>query len=188
VGGWQRAARRAARSTLSIGPGEFARARFEHQGTWDQTALFHFYGAGAGQVDYRFVGPNAPLERLTIRARLSSEWPGTHAPPDGGSKVALVIDRQEVAALDAVADDGLGTVHEVAVSDRALMGRLSRGAHTLSLVVPDRPGQHGLCVYGAATGKRPLPDGVAAIPIQLEAILAEPASRRPPPLERTAAR
>lgn len=177
VSGWRRDG---ARALLAIGPGEFQRARFEHQGTWDRTALYHFYGAGAGRVDYRFAPPPGPIARLAVRARLSSEWPGTRAPPDGGSHVEVWLDREKLGELDAVADDGIGTVHELAL-DGAQARRLGGGAHTLSFVVPDRPGQHGLCVYGKATGRGAVPPGVASEGIAIEAVVRAPAPPDQPP-------
>jgi hypothetical protein len=180
VAGWRRDG---ARATLTIGPGEFARARFEHQGTWDRTALYHFYGAGAGRVDYRFAAPGGPIERVTVRARLSSEWPGTHAPPDGGSRVEVWLDGAKLGEVDAVADDGIGTVHQLSVTGAAA-ARLDRGVHTLSFLVPDRAGQHGVCVYGAATGKGEVPAGVSGGGIEIEVAIGPAAGRR----ERTASR
>ncbi len=152
---------------LEIPPGEFADARFERAGAWDKSALAHAYGAGAGRFRYRFASPGGQPARLVVRARLSSEWPGYSAPPDGGSPVEVLLDGARIAALQAVPDDGAGTWHEVAVEDPALLRRIAApGAHTLTFAVPDRPESHGLCIYGSPTGNGPPPVGEAA-PIQI---------------------
>ncbi|MSP63090.1 MAG: hypothetical protein EXR72_22680 [Myxococcales bacterium] len=163
---------------LEIPPGAFAEARFERAGCFDRSALGHVYGVGSGHFRYRFAAPlppGRPPKRLVVRARLSSEWPGSSAPEGGGSKVEVRLDGVEVASLDAAPDDGAGTIHEIAVTDPALLRRLARGRHALTFTVPDRPDSHGLCIYGAATGTGEPPRGEAA-PIQ---ILFDPPEEHP---------
>jgi mannan endo-1,4-beta-mannosidase len=151
---------------LEISPGEFADARFENAGTWDQTPLFHAYGQGSGRFRYRFSATGkAPAEAI-VRARISSEWPGTSAPPDGGSMVEVRLDDQLIGELAAIPDDGAGTVQEIVIRDRALLSRIGNGSHTLTFTVEDRPGAHGVCIYGAPTGNGHPPVG-EAIPIEV---------------------
>ena len=158
---------------LEIPPAEFLDARFERAGYWDRSALSHVYGVGHGRFRYRFTAPpsrrssaRAPAQ-VIVRARLSSEWPGTNlAPPGGGSPVEVQIDGVPIAAFAAATDDGAGTLHEITITDPRLLGRLAAGRHLLTLSVPDRPGAHGLCVYGAPTGIGRPPVG-EALPLQV---------------------
>jgi mannan endo-1,4-beta-mannosidase len=147
---------------LDLAPGDFSAARWERVGTWDGGALVHAYGAEVGYFEYRFQLPagRTPKE-LRIRARLSSEFPGTHSPPDGISRVTLTIDGARVAALVAFPDDGLGRWYEITVRDAALLARLATGSHALRFEVPPGPAAHGLAIYGANTGRGDVrvPDG-----------------------------
>jgi hypothetical protein len=100
-------------------------------------------------------------------ARLSSEFPGTQAPPDGGSRVGVQLDGVAIGALDVVPDDGAGRVEEIAVEDRALLARLRPGTrHALRFTVEPGPRANGLCVYGAPTGHGAPPVG-EALPIRI---------------------
>jgi mannan endo-1,4-beta-mannosidase len=141
--------------TVELAPERFARARWERVGSYDGGALVHAYGAEDGWFEWRFPAPPFRAAHATLVARLSSEFPGTSAPPDGGSHVRVLVDGREVAAADAVPDDGVGTVHRVTF-DAASLGA---GRHTLRLEVAPGPDAHGLCVYGAATGRAPAPPG-----------------------------
>ena len=133
---------RVADGVVEIPPGAFSSARWERLGTWGDGDGAHAYGAGDGWFDYVFTlaKPAVP----TLEARMSSEWPGKSAPPDGGSDVAVLVDGVRVATLGVIPDDGAGRVEKVA------LGRLKKGRHTLRLLVAPGPGAHGLCVYGNA--------------------------------------
>ncbi len=170
--GWL--ARDGGERVLEIPPEEFVDARFERAGVWDRTALAHVYGSGPGRFRYRFaapVGMRAP-SRVVIRARVSSEWPGTtKAPADGGSRVDVLLDGARVATVEAIPDDGAGTMQEIALHDPKLLRRLAHGDHWLAFAVADRADNHGVCIYGAPTGRGRPPVGEAA-PIQ---VLYQPA-------------
>lgn len=154
---------------LEIPPAEFVDARFERAGSWDRSALSHVYGVGHGRFRYRYVAPPSlrPPAQVVLRARISSEWPGTSgAPVDGGSPVEVLIDGARVATLEAATDDGAGTMQEAALTAPALLARLASGAHLITFAVPDGPRAHGLCIYGAPTGNGRPPVGEAA-PLQV---------------------
>jgi mannan endo-1,4-beta-mannosidase len=156
----------AATVALRLDPGGFAAARWERLGVWDGGALAHAYGADDGWFEWRFGGVGFVPARLALRARISSEYPGSQAPRDGGSTVEVQLDGVAVGALAAVPDDGVGRVVELTVEDRALLSRLGAGEHTLRLAVAPGPRAHGLCVYGAATGRGRAPDG-EIVPVEL---------------------
>jgi hypothetical protein len=139
---------------LAIPPTEFAAAHWERTGTWDGGALVHVYGADTGYFEYRFVlPPDATGDTLHIRARLSSEFPGTWAPPEATSHVEVLIDGARVASLTVIADDGIGRWADITVGDPALLARLRSGEHRLRFAVPEGPHAHGLAIYGLPTGK-----------------------------------
>ena len=125
---------------IEMPPSAFAAARWERLGSWGQGAGAHAYGAGDGWFDYRFTLPRAASP--TLEARLSSEWPGSTAPPDGGSQVTVRVDGAAVGTVDVLADDGIGRLERVA------LGRLRAGRHTVRLAVEPGAHAHGLCVYG----------------------------------------
>ena len=45
------------------------------------------------------------------------------------------------------------------------------GIHTLVLEVPAGDGANGLCVYGGATGREPVPEGTGELPGRVEVTL-----------------
>ncbi|MCS6914664.1 MAG: hypothetical protein RMK29_10350 [Myxococcales bacterium] len=155
--GW---VRQGGQRTLHIPPDGFALCRFERAGVWAGGAVLHTYGADTGHCDYRFVGPGAPPPtQVRIAARLSSEWPGASAPPEGGSEVRVLLDGHQVGRLHVVPDDGVGRWEEIRVEDPVLLRRLADGVHTLRFAVPEGPAAHGLALYGPATGREPAPPG-----------------------------
>ena len=129
-------------SALEIPASAFASGRWERLGTYGEGADAHAYGAGDGWFDYSFLLPDQASP--TLEARLSSEWPGKSAPPDGGSDVAVLVDGVRVATLGVIPDDGVGRLEKIA------LGELKRGRHTVRLLVAPGPSAHGLCVYGDA--------------------------------------
>jgi hypothetical protein len=147
---------------------DFSQARFERAGAWGGGALLHVYGADAGFFRYRFTAPLRSDQRapaaVQIEARLSSEWPGTSAPPDGGSLVRVLIDDTLVGTRAVIPDDGIGRMEKIDIDDPAVLRGLAqgRGVHTLTFEVPFSASvrqAHGLCIYGDATGKEKLPPG-----------------------------
>lgn len=140
---------------LEIPPDLFADAVFERAGSWRGTFV-HAYGAGSGRFTYRISAPAlrpGQVRALSIEARLSSEWPGAAAPPDGGSQVHVLLDGVLIARLAVIPDNGIGRVESVRSGDPALLRRLLRpGAHTLTFTVPDGEEARGLCVYGRPGG------------------------------------
>ncbi|HEY7954461.1 MAG TPA: hypothetical protein VII38_04175 [Polyangia bacterium] len=156
--------RRGAQTIVELDPTRFFTGRFERVGSWTAGPLAHAYGSGDGYFEWRFSG--RPARSLELRARLSSEFPGTHAPPDGGSHVEVAIDGRPVGALDVIPDDGAGRVESLAITDRALLYRLRSGEHTLRLSVAPGPRANGVCVYGAPTGHGPTPPG-ETLPVEL---------------------
>jgi len=121
-----------------------------HLGRWERLGRYeppqagarpHAYGTPDGSFTWSFR--LRAQRRITVRARLSSEYPGTHAPPDGGSVVVVRVDGRVAGRMNAIPDDGKGAVESLAVP-----WRLGSGAHQLSLSVEPGRKAHGLCVYG----------------------------------------
>ena len=141
AGGW----------SLGIAPGAFSESRFERTGASPGGALAHVYGAGFGEITYRFTAPEGAKApgALRIRARMSSEWPGFTAPPDGGSSVEVWLDGARVGTVAAVPDDGVGKVAEAVLADRAVLAKLPGATHRLRFVVPDTATANGLCLYAS---------------------------------------
>jgi len=157
-------------AALELAPERFDTGRFERVGAWGGGALVHAYGAGDGWFEWKLEVPplagDATPGALTITARLSSEFPGTSAPPDGGSRVSLLLDGVPLGALDVIPDDGAGRVETLTVAaggeTRALFARLKPGSrHVLRFEVAPGPHANGLCVYGEPTGRAPPPTGEA---------------------------
>jgi mannan endo-1,4-beta-mannosidase len=143
---------------LELAPDRFDTGRFERVGAWDGGALLHAYGAGDGWFEWKFDVPQLPsgaAQALELAARVSSEFPGTSAPPDGGSRVTVSLDGARVGEWDVVPDDGAGRVERLRTSARLKAG----SHHVLRLEVLPGPHSNGLCVYGEPTGHKPPPEG-----------------------------
>jgi mannan endo-1,4-beta-mannosidase len=146
----------------------FARARFEAVGSETGGAIAHLWGAGRGQVVYRFRAPPGPAPSFfSLSMSASSELPGRGigATPEDGSRVAIRIDGERVGEIDLPPDDAIGRRVHLAIADRDLLARLfsrPRAAHELALEVVPEVGAEGLCLYGAATGAEPVPPEIAA--------------------------
>lgn len=139
--------------TLALDPREVFRAAFEGAGTWDgDPGLPHFYGAGSGEVRYRFTAPRDAPGALVIRLHASSELPGSGAAgasPEDTSELTIAIDGAVLGAVTAPPDDGAGDVVELRVEAPALPSRRVREL----TITADR----GVCLYardveGRATG------------------------------------
>jgi mannan endo-1,4-beta-mannosidase len=137
-------------TTVSLAVDEIDVATWERTGTWDGGPFVHAYGFGDGSYAWRFPAPDRPAKRVVVRARISSEYPGTDAPPHGTSRVLVTIDGRTVGTMTAPPDDGRGAVVELASRDRRLLDALRGGAHELRFAVTG-PGAHGLCIYGRRT-------------------------------------
>ena len=148
---------------LSIPPTAFARSAWERSGSWTEGKASHVYGADAGEWTYRFSAPALQPKDIVLsidlEARVSSEWPVTPAPKDGGSSVVVLIDGVEVGTLAAPPDDSTGERRHLRIDDPALRLRLSRGLHTLQFRVPPSPKARGLCIYGEYRDEEPAPAG-----------------------------
>ena len=120
-----------------------------HVGRWERVGRYeppdgarpHAYGSPDGSFTWRFRLA-AAARVVTVRARLSSEFPGTHAPADGGSTVVVRLDGQLIGRVQAIPDDGIGRVESVVARG------LAAGPHALTFTVEPGPKAHGLCVYG----------------------------------------
>lgn len=167
---------------ISIAPEDFARARFEHVGRYDEGAVRQLYGAGHGWVEYRFRAPRGIPSTLTLTMRASSELPGAGvgAGPGDGSHVYVTIDGEGLGLVEVPPDDGLGrrVSLSVPVDDALAAVFRARTVHTLRLEVADEDDEHGLCLYGEATSVGgPLPAEVAAeLPGRIELVLGAAAS------------
>ena len=133
---------------LLLAVDRFHRAWFEEAGSWDGGILVHAYGRRTGWFEYLFSGPGFRPAELELNARLSSEYPGSSAPPGGFSDVRVLVDGQEVARLRAMPDDGVGWWQRVVITDEALLRRLARGTHSLRFQVDEGPLANGVALYG----------------------------------------
>ncbi len=120
-----------------------------HEGRWERVGRYvppegrpHSYGSPDGSFSWRFT-LGAAVRGMSVRARLSSEYPGTHAPSDGGSTVVVRVDDRVVGRWQALPDDGIGRVESLIVKRK-----LAAGPHTLRFTVETGVAAHGLCVYG----------------------------------------
>ncbi|MCA9670105.1 MAG: cellulase family glycosylhydrolase [Myxococcales bacterium] len=137
---------------LAIPVDQYAAAYFEVAGSWDGGVLVHAYGRRTGWFEYRFVGPPKLPRSLTVRARLSSEYPGDVAPPNGYSLVDVTLDGVVIGRIKVRPDNGVGRWYRVVVSDAALLAKLARrGVHRLRLSVAAGPYANGVAVYGRET-------------------------------------
>ncbi len=142
---------------LAIDPLAPAYARFEAVGVWREPPAPHAWGAGGGEVVYRFRAPRGQRvpAGLTIGLRASSELPGAGvgARPSDGARVEVAIDGVVLGTLDAPPDDGRGAWLTLGVGDRALLSRAFAGrgtTHALRLRVDPSFGAAGLCLYPSA--------------------------------------
>jgi mannan endo-1,4-beta-mannosidase len=150
---------------LEIDPVEFASAQFERLGVYDNHALETVWGAGEGHVEYRFLAPPGVPGSVRVEARISSELPGIGdgKDPRDSSDIEITLDGELVGTVRAPADDGFGEVVEVELRDARALKRLFRSGRTHSLRLRALPAKYagGLCIYGAVTGRAPMPEGRA---------------------------
>jgi len=129
---------------------DFRRAQFSDVGYYGRGRVEHVYGASHGFIEYRIPRLRAPwrVQRLEVALRLSSEYPGSTAPPTGVSGVVVKVAGRVVARLRATPDDGQGRAERIVVHDRRLLAALRRRHLTLRLEVPWGKQARGLCIYG----------------------------------------
>ena len=147
---------------LTWDPLTFSRASWEASGAYAGGVLAHVWGTETGFFEYDYeVAPAAPSDtpsrpssRVWIRARLSSEYPGTISPPDGMSAFEVSIDGVLVGRALAARDDGMGRAVMVASRrPEVVSAATAPGPHHLRFTVPAGPRAHGLCLYGEPGAK-----------------------------------
>jgi mannan endo-1,4-beta-mannosidase len=144
-------------------PGAYERAAWEATGLYDGGAIAHAWGTETGWFEYVYeivspeaaatkrAAPRRPREpyALTLRARVSSEFPGAKSPPDGASAFEVTLDGMSIGTATAARDDGKGAWVELRTSQPdVLHAAVGVGKHKLRFVVPTGPHAHGLCIYG----------------------------------------
>lgn len=139
---------------LELLPQAYDSTTFQYKGTYPFSDVLHVFGAGSGAFAYTFEAPpggTAPT-RMTIDARLSSEWTRAATAPDHWrSTVRIRVDDRVVDEREVVPDDGRGHWETVTITDHRLLARLARGSHRLTFEVTEGEQAHGLCIYGHAT-------------------------------------
>jgi len=151
----------AANVRVSWDPSAYARAAWESTGLYDGGAIAHAWGTETGWFEYAYeVVAADPKARaapartrepwaLSVRARVSSEFPGSTSPPDGASAFEVTLDGLSVGTATAVRDDGRGAWIELRTAKpEVLRGATALGRHKLRFTVPTGPHAHGLCIYG----------------------------------------
>jgi mannan endo-1,4-beta-mannosidase len=144
-------------------PGAYERAAWEATGLYDGGAIEHAWGTETGWFEYVYeiVAPEAAATKraaprrarepyaLTLRARVSSEFPGAKSPPDGTSAFEVTLDGISIGTATATRDDGRGAWVELRTAEPdVLHAAVGLGKHKLRFVVPTGPHAHGLCIYG----------------------------------------
>ncbi len=129
---------------------DFRRARFGDVGYYGAGWIEHVYGDGHGYIEYRVprLRSRRKITTLALVLRLSSEFPGTTAPPTGVSRVEIKLSGRVVARLLVAPDDGKGRLQRLVLRDPKLLKQLRRKSLTLRLEVPWGKQARGLCIYG----------------------------------------
>jgi hypothetical protein len=154
----------------------YDRAAWEATGIYEGGAVAHVWGTETGWFEYAYevVAPEVkpkkggvtataapvlalaqPAARvrlpyaLTVRARVSSEYPGSSSPADGQSTFEVTLDGVSIGTATAVRDDGKGAWVQLRTSKPdVLHSVMGVGKHRLRFVVTPGPQAHGLCIYG----------------------------------------
>ena len=164
----------ATRARIAWDPPAFERASWETTGVYRGGALIHAWGAETGFFEFGYdvagagaagdagatrargltKGDSAVVRALALRARVSSEYPGTLSPPDGASQLQVWLDDVRVGAAIAPRDDGQGRWVTIRSTDaRAIQQAARPGHHRLRFAVVEGRQAHGLCLYGRAGDK-----------------------------------
>ncbi|MBI1927645.1 hypothetical protein HYR99_25810 [Candidatus Poribacteria bacterium] len=111
----------------------------------------HAYGRAVGQLTYHFSVSALTVTAAQISARLSSEFPGYSAPPDGYSDITLSLNGKAYESKRVIPDNGSGRTYtwQIRPAD------LRRGDNTVSFTVDASSSyRNGLCIYskGVALG------------------------------------
>jgi hypothetical protein len=163
----------------SIRPERFAWVESEAAGRWDGYALTQVYARGPSAVAWALrVTPAARAATsrargVRVRLRASSELPGRGegATAADGSVARVSVDGVVLGEARLIADDGLGAWVEVASDAREAMEAVRAvGVHTLRIEVL---GDNGVCVYGAPTGREPVPADAGELPGRVEVAVVE---------------
>ncbi|HVR00554.1 MAG TPA: cellulase family glycosylhydrolase [Polyangia bacterium] len=146
---------------VSWDPATYERASWEATGLYDGGAVAHAWGTETGWFEYAYevVAPEpnaraAPRRprlpyALALRARVSSEYPGSTSPPDGASAFEVTLDGMTIGTATATRDDGRGAWVELRTAKPdVLNAAVGIGKHKLRFTVPTGPHAHGLCIYG----------------------------------------
>lgn len=117
----------------------------------------HAYGYAVGQLTYHFPLSNvAGITAAEISARLSSEFPGYSAPPDGYSDVTLIINGKSYEGKRVIPDNGSGSTYTWQIRS----ADLKTGDNIISFAVLGNSSyRNGLCIYykGVASGAQDEP-------------------------------
>jgi mannan endo-1,4-beta-mannosidase len=146
---------------VSWDPATYERASWEATGLYDGGAVAHAWGTETGWFEYAYevVAPEgkgraAPRRprlpyALALRARVSSEYPGSTSPPDGASAFEVTLDGMTIGTATAARDDGRGAWVELRTAKPDVLdAAVGIGKHKLRFTVPTGPHAHGLCIYG----------------------------------------
>jgi mannan endo-1,4-beta-mannosidase len=155
-------------------PPRFDRAFWEAAGVYAGGALEHAWGTETGWFEFAFETPvgvaaQPSPARIVVRARVSSEFPGALAPPDGVSTFSVTLDDLPLGTVLAPRDDGRGRWVTIRSADPgALRAAATPGRHRLRFTVADGPRAHGLCLYGRPGPKASERDRAAEVELMLE--------------------
>jgi mannan endo-1,4-beta-mannosidase len=173
--------------TVTWDPTTYARADWETSGVHGGGEVEHAWGGESGWFEYEYqvaeppaasswsstfsTGTSTPglVRGVVVRARVSSEFPGTSSPPDGTSTFEVSLDGVPLGRATAPRDDGRGgpvTVRARLTSD--VPQPLAPGRHRLRFTVPPGPHAHGLAIYGRPGEKTKAPIATAPIELRLE--------------------
>ncbi len=105
----------------------------------------HAYGYAVGQLTYHFsLSDVAAVTTTEISARLSSEFPGYSAPPDGYSDVTLILNGKTYESKRVIPDNGSGRTYTWQIRS----ADLRQGDNTVSFAVDANASyRNGLCIY-----------------------------------------
>ncbi|RIH80589.1 hypothetical protein Mterra_03489 [Calidithermus terrae] len=141
-------------AAVEIDPSAFAGGWWDRYGpTYDSNPALadhgvshtHLYGNDAGYVEYAFTLDRPPGTALaTLRARLSSNFPGWSGPADGESDVTVYLNGKEQGTRRVMADNGSGGEYRFALAPADFVA----GRNVLRLEVKSGSAKkNGLAIY-----------------------------------------